>query len=53
MNNISFHNNTINYLICQTMTMNDLKHFMMNNSISISQLSKYTTLSSSSTIGSI
>jgi hypothetical protein len=42
----------MNYLIYQKMIMNALKHYMIDNSISISQLSKNTTLSSS-TIRSI
>ncbi|MCM1514272.1 MAG: hypothetical protein NC090_04720 [Anaeroplasma bactoclasticum] len=52
MNNLSFNNYTTNYLIYQKTIMNALKHYMLNNSISISQLSNYTTLSSS-TIRSI
>ncbi|MCM1259321.1 MAG: helix-turn-helix transcriptional regulator [Prevotella sp.] len=51
MNNISF-NNTTNYLTYQKMMMNALKYYMIDNSISISQLSKDTSLSSS-TIRSI
>ena len=52
MNNISFNNYTTNYLTYQKMIMNALKHSMLDNSISISQLSDYTTLSPS-TIRSI
>lgn len=52
MNNISFNNDNTNYLTYQKMIINALKHYMINNSISISQLSKDTTLSSS-TIRSI
>lgn len=49
MNNISFKNDTTNYFIYQKMIMSALKHYMIDNSISISQLSRDTGLSSSTT----
>ena len=44
MKNITF-NNSYDYLHYQKMTMNALKHYMLNHSISINQISKLTTLS--------
>ncbi|MCM1259864.1 MAG: hypothetical protein NC222_02780 [Staphylococcus sp.] len=49
---LSFNNYTANDLPYQKMMMNALKYYMIDNSISISQLSKDTSLSSS-TIRSI
>ena len=51
MKNITF-NNSYDHLHYQEMIMNALKHYMIDNSISISQVSKCTTLSYS-TIRSI
>ena len=51
MKNITF-NNSYDYLHYQKMTTNALKHYMLNNSFSINQISKLTTLSHS-TIRSI